>query len=237
MKKGLPAFTLIEMSIVLIIVGIIAGFGLPALTNMLFQQKMNQTVKNQEVVLQALAAYVNANNWLPLPHKVPGETRHNVGLVPYKTLGLPESYAKDGFKNWMTYAVEKSLVSNINALSICQARDKKMNLHHPDGRPVFDKPNDLVAVVLISHGPDGHGAFNEAGGRSPVPETRPLEAINADETLNFVTAPYHPDNFQHKVTWVTRNNLMAIYAKNPCIKYQNEAQPPVVNFIPHDPIL
>lgn len=217
MKRGLPAFTLIEMSIVLIIVGVIMSFALPALTTLLTQQRHKQTAHNQELVLHALAAYVNANGCLPCPTCPPGSPS-KIGLLPYRLLGLPESCAKDGFNTWMTYAVSENLVNA--GKPFCPADTRVLEVQSEDGRSVLnlgEGVKDIIAVVLISHGPEGHGAFLSPGGeRIPVPEDRPLEALNADETYRFVTAPYVPGRFQHKVVWVTRNNLMAVYAKNPC---------------------
>lgn len=272
-RFSLPGFTLIEISIVMIIIGLLSGFGFPLLTNMLSQEKLNKTTQHQQYVMKALAAYVLVHHRLPCPARPDApENEQGIaqerclqnptlcqGLVPYRTLGLSAHHAKDGFKNWMTYAVNGDLTDRgLQGLNLpveaspqgrasqnpmymvgvqrahvkpdtffCHTRTTSaLKVVNEQEHPIFESTSespfdisDYLAVVLISHGPQGTGAYlgNKTTQRHPV--SREKEQFNSNDSLTFMDTAYqpHPETgFTHQVIWVTRNNFMAIYAHHPC---------------------
>lgn len=266
-------FTLIELSVVMIIVGLLAGFGLPILSTITLKEKMLKTTAHQEEVAHALAAYVLMHYKLPCPAAPDGDGTaqpecHNYpqrcqGIIPYRTLGLPQKVARDGFNHWVTYKVTPELTKPMLALNGQQniAVPAASRLPGLPGRPTFTQPSggllthesntfclhrvprvvvtvtdergqavltpspqDFIAFALISHGPEGAGAYTGQGvARFPV--HRPLESGHSDDQLKVHAISYNPKHFTHIVFWVTRNILMAHYAKTPCLRSHENLNP------------
>jgi prepilin-type N-terminal cleavage/methylation domain-containing protein len=246
MIRKLSGFSLIEVAMVLCIIGILSGIGIPALNNFLKYQKTRKTEDHLEQIFHSLASYVLTNKRLPCPAK-PGEPAPEngisesnclfsetfIGLVPYRTLGIPEKIAKDSYHNWITYAVNPSLtnsaIKSLNASHdsdspntvFCEVEKSHIDLKvtNAEKQPVLDPEasNDLIAVVLISHGANGGGSFNLNGERKEA--TSPDKAINANASPDFIDRGFSlakEDFFDDTVKWITRDNLMALYGKQPC---------------------
>jgi prepilin-type N-terminal cleavage/methylation domain-containing protein len=123
-QKG---FTLIEMAIVLVIVGLLVGGGLAAIGPALEQTRSTTTKVNMDQAESALLLYVIRNNRLPCPAdgSLPN-TDSNYGLekslsgsspaicdtsvvaidhsvLPWKTLGIDEQYSLDGWNRRLSY--------------------------------------------------------------------------------------------------------------------------------------
>jgi prepilin-type N-terminal cleavage/methylation domain-containing protein len=119
-------FTLIEISIVLAIVGLLIGGGLVAVGPLMDQTHLTQTKNNLDQVENALILFVIRNNRLPCPadgsltntganYGIEGLTAAtstspaicNVMLtnavIPWRTLGLDEQYSIDGWNNRISY--------------------------------------------------------------------------------------------------------------------------------------
>lgn len=248
--RSLSGFTLIEVAIVLCIIGVLSGIGIPAINSYIKHQKARKTEDHLEQILQSLTAYLLNNKSLPCPSNPKasaedaGISGHNcsfedtaVGLVPYKTLGIPEKIAKDGYHHWITYAVDPALsnpeIRYLNApddvvvlpnFVFCEVEGgaAPLNVTNSSKQSVLDpssQTKDPIAVVLISHGPSGDGSFDDKGDRHP--QASPDKETNADSTSNFVDrAPSFNkgDFFDDTVKWVTRNNLMALYGKQICVR-------------------
>jgi len=228
-KKSLPGFTLIEMSFVLIIAGIIMGLTLPLLTTLLQQQKQRQTQTHQEHVLYAIAAYLNQHGHLPAPANAEATASEQgiatistcqtgdycQGLIPYRTLGLMENLAKDGYHQWMTYVTSKPLVltnriQDVGAASherniavvgkqaFCEVRpgSSSLKLLDAEKQPLLnDETKDLWALILISHG---------------------FQGSNSDKQNTYKGPVYTIGSNGDLIKAVTRNNILAIYAHHPC---------------------
>ena len=222
--RRLPAFSLIEVAIVLMILGIIAGMGLPALGNMLTTQKHQLTRQRQERVLQALAAYALQHNKLPWPSSDTRgieDRRAQRGIVPYKTLGISEAEARDGYNHWMTYIPHQQLTMEPDGEAhkgmCCGANPAALQIRNGQGEALFDADvavRDFPAVVLISHGPAGHGARLGKPAQSPDEQTN--SAADGDAVIDRPASTDPQNPFSHTVRWVTRNNFMSIYAHSPC---------------------
>jgi type II secretory pathway pseudopilin PulG len=236
--KRLSAFTLIEIAIALIVMGTLTGLLIPLVTTSyrLTQQRTTETHKEQ--IFSALAAYVLRHFLLPAPaDSSSGEAIENcrndysrcMGYVPYKTLGLPEKVAKDGYGRWFTYAVQPALVNRSENKrgtqhTFCTAFANEIQLRSVRTREIVNpepfnnsqnQPDyyTSIALVLISHGAPGRGALTDSGDRTPATGD---EAINIHQDLNFFEGK--TPEFDHQVYWLNRDQLMSYYAKSPCTK-------------------
>ncbi len=222
--KHLSAFSLIEVAIVLIILGLVLGLTVPMVTA---SQKVSQrkiTESHQQQIVQAITAYVLQHSKFP---RAAGQSDGKMGTcsqgdvclgyVPYRDLGVPESVAKDGFGRWFSYAVHAELTrtgpaSDASTEKICFVTKRAIRLKSSQNQEDLAlSPTDPVVFVLISHGEQGGGALLDSGDSLPA---LGLEAINSQNSSDFYDGQ-SPDN-SHHVFWVTRNNFMAIYAKHPC---------------------
>jgi prepilin-type N-terminal cleavage/methylation domain-containing protein len=191
MNRKVSGFSLIEMAIVLVIIGLVGSIALPGLKVMVNRQKISTTAERQEKILYALASYALLNGSLPnaaSPMHLSGEEdkAHQLcrGVVPYATLDLPESFAKEGYHHWFTYVVEKKYTEVPSGTPLTQnpiqheqsfcrlvKNPDKPSETQPVKQQTIPQPalkisiNDghqvvSVAVAVISHGPEGRGAPN-----------------------------------------------------------------------------
>ena len=125
-------FSLLELSIALVILGLIVGLSLPLLTAQLSRAATVKTRSHQDYALNAIAAFVEKNKHFPCPadpkasgpdyglSQVHYRGQKAKGILPFKTLEISETYASDGFKRLMTYVVEPELAKKDMALQIEQ---------------------------------------------------------------------------------------------------------------------
>jgi type II secretory pathway pseudopilin PulG len=247
LKKTCTAFSLVEISLVLCIIGILSAYAIPAFLNANQIAKVVETDKKLEGIVYALASYAVNNGCLPnaarpLTHGS-NEAKDGAGvddllygIVPYQDLGLQESDVRDGFGHFITYAIpvgvqacykdpvaSNRLVVNTPGLQknpkfckIDPMRFQRIRVESINGQAKVwaGDPRDFVAFVLISHGKSGGGAFDYQGNRIPTQSRE--KGINAENSVVFIDGP-KSEIFDDRVKWITRNNLMAIYAKTPCI--------------------
>ncbi len=239
-----PGFSLIEAAISLCIFGIVTATLLPLLASYGQNHKKKETEKTIEEALQSLAAYTLFNKRLPCPAqpnshgmaavdcRMPGSF---VGVLPFKTLGVPEKKAKDAYGRWLTYAVSPCLTS-VELKSINQpkggttTKDKLfcgvspsfsgVSVVDEKGAPVVVSgvDSEFIAIVLVSHGAKGQGAFLDDGTRMPTPSAP--KAMNADNSGVFTDRPLCQTvdgYFDDTVRWTTRHMFMAHYGQTMCI--------------------
>lgn len=232
-KKRLPAFSLFELSLVLCIMGIAFSIMLPPLIQMRKASKLRETTQKMDALLYVLSGFAMQNGYLPYaatPQTGDEQNQLHNGIVPYSTLKLQAQDVKDGFGRWFTYGVN---------LTVTREALKHQSGHHMSSSPIHrfctlqrsfspqsmviktsaqtieeaSLAHDTLAVILISHGPSGDGAIQDSGKRSSVKTT--LKNYNASGQNMYYDGPYNLD-FDDNVCFTTRNNLMALYAKNPC---------------------
>lgn len=131
-------FTLVEMSIVLLIIGLAIGMLLPLSSAMVDSQKRQTVRTTLSTIDAALVNYVAQNQRLPCPANgtiasgqpnagvaiilpsglcSPAPSNQASGVVPWATLGLPESAATDPWNARITYRVFPPLAMIPPALS------------------------------------------------------------------------------------------------------------------------
>jgi len=239
MARKFHAFSLIETAIVLIIIGLVGGIALPTLKWAVEWQKETITAHHQEKILYALASYAVQNKMLPYaasPEMRSGrqEEGHRRGIVPYADLGLPESVARDGYRHWFTYLVDDHYaIAAQPGASQSGIKRLCLKVRHPNPLRVKGMQGQ-IAIALISHGPQGRGAYPNPMAAPPQGEE---EMQNATSHTEIVDRPisHNPLNpFSHKVAWATAQNLLAFYAHAPCPPVEIDIESRGNKFTPAD---
>lgn len=221
-------FSLLELAIVLVILGIIGGFSLPLLTAQINRSALVKTRNHQGYALQAIAAYVGKNGRFPCPAnpvatganfgvaKVSCQNKEASGIIPFKTLGISEVFAKDGFKRLMTYVVEPELTKIDVVLK--NEQGGFITIKKEDGDSVLapqhnnDANPNYIALVLISHGESGIGAYLGNGtmtkrmGESPSSHKKE----NSDDNFIFIESSQTDDLLR----WESRDQFLQFYVRS-----------------------
>lgn len=224
---GDEGFSLLELSIVLIILGILGGLSLPLLTAQIQRAALVKTRAHQEYVLSAIAAYVEKNKRFPctaLPQSLGVEYgisqlhcrgQRAKGIIPFKTLGISEIYSQDGFKRLMTYVVEPEFTKVDTALQ--NEMGGYITLLREDGSTaiapplVTDRNPNSVALLLISHGESGTGAFIGKGqpGKVQGNNISAHKRENLDDNFTFIESSQSDDI----IRWESRDLFLKHYVK------------------------
>lgn len=189
------AFTLLELSIVLVIMGVLL---VPAINFLSLSQKATLSIdskKHLRIVSNALSSYYKTNNKLPCPATVTlnitdaaagdedcgagepavdGAATDNIlyGAVPVTELGISFKYFTDAWENKISYYVRKDATTGtMTGTTDIYTHDQ--NINKDDGGAVF---------VVISHGEDGRGAYTKAGAQNAS------TGATANELKNIYTA-------------------------------------------------
>jgi prepilin-type N-terminal cleavage/methylation domain-containing protein len=208
--KNLPkntGFSLVEMAIVLAIVSLLMAGLLPMISGQIEQQKRTETRKQLEEIRSALIGYATTQSppKLPcpaVPSKASGSTGAGVsdctittGVLPWVTLGTNET---DAWNRRFTYAISPTFATAGITLS---ATGNLNVLNAPAGSTIATG----IPAVIVSHGPNGEGAYNQLGAQLPV-SVDPDEIDNYNGGATFVSHDNTP-TFDDIVVWVSPNTL------------------------------
>jgi prepilin-type N-terminal cleavage/methylation domain-containing protein len=203
-KQG---FTLLEMSIVITIIAILAGGGVAVFMVSLQRYQLQETYDKIHAIQQALYQYRIAFNRLPCPadislstdtqnfgveaenqedcdgtpsanfHGDTGTEQPHEGMVPTKTLKLSDDYAFDGWGRRLIYTVTSDMTLD-SAFTTIDADDTTTRLTVNDG--AGNIKSELAGYVILSTGANGHGGFPRVGGTTRINAS----SINTDELEN-----------------------------------------------------
>ena len=206
-KKNQSGFTLVELAIVLVIIGVLLGGFIGTLSSRIENTRKSDTQDELEDIKQSLIAYAFVNGRLPCPDcdAVAGtcvaadvgdgvedangaqcKESENLGTVPWVTLGLGRG---DSWGTRYRYVVQNEYADNNTDFTLSGATG-------PGGQFTIDEPNFSVVTVppgatpkalatgvvavIMSHGKNSYGGVNEDGAvKSAVP------GANIDETENI----------------------------------------------------
>jgi len=125
-------FTLAETAIVLAVLAIVIGALVPSFLSIRVAEQARVTAQNLKTIMNTIAAFVQSSGCVPCPMPAAiafNPARHGyvaggtgascgactiqVGILPFRSLGLPESFAKDAYGHWLTYAVDLTLAGYV----------------------------------------------------------------------------------------------------------------------------
>jgi len=179
-------FTLIEIAIVLVVIGLLLSGGLLAVSPVIQSAQTSETRQKIATVESAILGYVIANGCLPCPAQVNLATNNaaagltnngaatytgcsagacvggGVGTVPWVSLGISEGDATDAWGQRLRFGVDptRTAASSVqrNADGTFPAFTSTIAIEDTDNTTIAGYT--AVAYVILSHGPDG--SFGEA---------------------------------------------------------------------------
>jgi len=211
-------FTLVEMAMVLMIIGLLLGGLVPTISAQMETQRNSETRRQLNEIKEALIGYAVINGYLPCPadgsiatgqlgagiKKASCGTGDNGGVLPWVTLGVGET---DAWGRRFTYRVTPAFANSTTPFSLSSPPNLDVGLttSASDKSVAGDVP-----AIIVSHGANGLGAYTPAGGTPPT--TAPGdEADNAatDNNNHFVSHDAVQNGFDDLVVWLSSNTLMS----------------------------
>ncbi|MFT3960436.1 MAG: prepilin-type N-terminal cleavage/methylation domain-containing protein [Propionivibrio sp.] len=188
-------FSLVEMAVVVVLMGIFLTLGLAAFNAQTGNAALSTTKKKQEIIRDALITYLRDFRRLPCPEAVTAfptdgpvgkESRQEGsplknclsywGTLPYADLGLSRDVAIDGYENFFTYFVSSARTPAEPDWTLTSAAGfPGFGVGNPGRFAITENGVDttlsrnLAAVVIVSHGSNGLGAFTLKGRRNAPP--------------------------------------------------------------------
>lgn len=234
-------FTLLEMSIVLVIIGVVTGGIMVVFSKSIERRQAQETQVKMQAIQQALLDYRRAFGRIPCPADVTlslssasfGTESSNsgndcagannvvltastvyLGMAPVRALRLPDGMAIDGWGRRIMYAVDKNLAAT-DAFSTVAISDATTRLTIKDAGAATKTAS--AVYVLLSYGPNGHGAYPRSGGSRIANNSGAADELEncncnssaATGTLNatFVQKPATLDAYDDVVAYSLRSEL------------------------------
>lgn len=217
-------FSLVELAIVLVVVGLLIGGLLTPLATQFEQRRISETQRNLDETREALIGFALRNGYLPCPavsaqngledrsgaYCTQGKRQ---GFIPWATLGVPRT---DAWGRMLRYSVTPAFTNSQLQFNLGTPRDITIGTRDASGNLVSATGIGDIPAVVMSHGRNGYGAFSELGVRVAAEVTG-----NADERANtgeagiaFVSrtasdASAPGGEFDDLVTWVSPNILFS----------------------------
>ena len=196
-------FTLVELAVVLVIIGLIVGGLIRPLASQMEQARRADAEQALTQIHEALLGYAIAGQRLPCPD-TNGDGRADtcsgnagavhVGELPWADLGAPK---EDPWGNPWGYAVNGAFTSAPVGYTTSGSGSGRIAVHEAAGCSGTRRADDLPALVIS-------GGQNRNGNA--------LENENRDADRCFVTLPYTTAGsgaFDDLVEWVSRPELLA----------------------------
>jgi prepilin-type N-terminal cleavage/methylation domain-containing protein len=223
-------FTLVEMAIVLLLMGIVMTMGLKIVTATLNNSAYSDTKAKQERIKVALIGYLRAYGELPCPDNTAGVATgaaaascagvtQGYGVIPWQHLGISRDTVIDGWGNYFSYRVangagtaknwaSKNLfdIDEINKLPPLL----ELNIGEKDSTGATINTISNAVVVIISHGNNGFGAKTvKVAARMPTAGAGVDEITNASSaTSGFVRRPVTEGIYDDLVAHMTPLDLL-----------------------------
>jgi prepilin-type N-terminal cleavage/methylation domain-containing protein len=213
-KKG---FTLIEMAIVLIIVGLLLAGLFTSVRTQFELRRTEETRIVLEEAKEALMGYALANKFLPCPDtnaipigtegpRVADECLPLEGVLPWQVLGVR---GIDAWGRYIRYRVSSNFSNNVNFFIISDTGDIRVNSD-------TGTLTTSAIAVLVSHGANGFGGRNttQASPANQMPAPTGVDELENANGLNLTYMSHTPtqqgsaNEFDDSVGWISSTILV-----------------------------
>ena len=235
-KQGLPSgFSLIEMSVVIVIIGLLVGLGLTTGQMQVSTTKYQATQTTLSNTKTALDLYYTKYKRYPCPAlpvdapsaatygfevaggcaaacpaglTCPASSKAVIGALPYKTLNLGEEFASDEWGNKLNYTVDKDFtVANTTAIyGSIPVMDK-------NGNEITQSADGGKAIyTVLSTGMAANGAWRKSGGARLGCDTTRKDGNNCSGAASLTDtgmndgAAAGTGSFDNLLAWKTRES-------------------------------
>lgn len=230
-RKSAHGFSLIELSVAIIVIALLLGSLLVPLTTQVDKRRYAEAEKQLEHIREALIGFALANRYLPCPAisaidgredrdtgtnacTLVGANPKRDGFVPWVTLGITRY---DPWDNLIRYSVDPDFArSDPNFFfTLSSVGDIRVRTRDEAGATI-DLTNLEIPAVILSHGKNQFGATSVSGVARAIPGSwTGDEADNDANTTLFywrkrteVTTATGGE-FDDVVAWVSLNQLFA----------------------------
>lgn len=178
-------FTLVEMAIVLVIIGLLLGGMMMPLSTQMDQRRVSETQKALDEINQALIGYAVTNKNFPCPAisatngsegaRTNGVCDNRVGLLPWATLGVSQV---DAWGYIFRYSVTPAFTDSGTPFTL--ATSGNIDIRNDNSATIIAT---AVPAVVMSVGKNGYYGTTTSGATMPD-----APATNADERTNGAAA-------------------------------------------------
>ncbi|MFI4983736.1 MAG: type II secretion system protein [Rickettsiales bacterium] len=226
-KKAQVGFSFVEVTLILIIFTSLVTTLIalaPVQTRQAYELSTEKKIKYIE---KAVWAFYNAKGYLPCPAPEntllntaglgvstdcslttapsgttdtgSGNDRIRIGMIPTRSLDLPDSYAFDAWNNRIAYSVVAGLAQTnalYNSYTTVTSTSEPIIVNDENGNPRYvannsvNSPN-IIAYIIMSYGRMGAGATNYTGTGINLACGTSLESANCNGGNVFVDAPHN----------------------------------------------
>ncbi len=204
-KQG--GFTLIEMAIVLLVIGLLLGGLLTPLSNKIESERYKESRKELDRIVDALMGYAVANKRLPCADtnndgfENSGVSCNDEGSVPWATLGAGR---EDAWGNRIRYRVDAGFTSAPIPDPADTDVNSSLGVVDRSGAPLTPSYPDAPVVILFSCGNDGlPNGENDANGATDSATCTNPGAPNPIYVQDVPDA-----NFDDLLIWLSKNRLL-----------------------------
>lgn len=212
--KNNKGFSLLELSIVLIILSMVTVGSIDIATGVLKSAKLKDTKNKLAVIEQAINSYVMENNALPCPAGIKFKNTNSnfgissctvnetngiklvqgklIGTVPTKSLKIEAKYMQDGWGDRFVYVVVKDH-ANVDS-------DKNEIKHTISSKNLI---NSTYEYAVISNGENKNGAIRDM---DLATVNSSLTGVVTEEKKNIYSAMSSSTNVANSVFDISLNN-------------------------------
>lgn len=189
-------FTLVEMAVVLVIIGLMFGGLLMPLSAQVDQRNYSETRQHMNDIREALIGYGLAHGYLPCPtsstsngaEERTGSTCTNrAGFLPWAELGVPKL---DAWGHLYRYSVSPAYAA-LTKISLTTSGDITIKTRDSSGSLVNLTNSGVIPATVVSFGKNGVlGNTNDGSLISNSSTTNIDEVTNGSGTTTFVSRDF-----------------------------------------------
>lgn len=214
------AYTLIELSIVILIISILLSGGLMVFATNLNKKAIKTTKERMDIIYQAMGEYLITHKRLPCPAPLNVSQSTSTaygddvasegvcdsagtytsttypdlvyGMIPVQDLGLSSEMAQDGFGSKFSYVIHKDYTKETAYTGTDNfGTSNAANIIIKEQQSVDKEIINDAVFVIISHGYNKFGSFNANSSSQNVAPTDSAELSNFVNVITTNTAAFN----------------------------------------------